>query len=56
MTFHIIFIFEHFYMAINCKRDQKMLTNTYLYIMLCMLLILYRVSHAFYVMVSNNYL
>jgi hypothetical protein len=44
-----------FVWPISCKSDQKMVTNTYLYIKLCMLLILYRVSHAFYVMVINNY-
>jgi hypothetical protein len=32
-----------------------MITNTYLHIKLCMLLILYKVSHLFYVMVTNNY-
>jgi hypothetical protein len=32
-----------------------MITNIYLYIKLCMLLILYKVNHVFYVLVPNNY-
>jgi hypothetical protein len=32
-----------------------MVSNIYLYIKLCMLLILYKVIHVFYVLVTNNY-
>jgi hypothetical protein len=44
MIFHVVFLLETFIWPISYKSDQKMITNIYLYIKLCMLLILYMVS------------